>query len=485
MLILFDLAGIAFFIAIVLTPLIRNAAARYGWVDKPDETRKIHRKPIPRVGGIGVAVAFAGSLILVPLLPYGRLNLDLASLLPKTYALFPAAAVVFLTGLLDDIFRLRPWQKLAGLTLGSLLAYQAGFGVFSVGGIKLEPWIAIPVTVLWLVGTANALNLVDGMDGLAAGVGTFAAITSLIAALMNQSNEMALVAAPLAGALLGFLRYNFNPASVFLGDSGSLLVGFLLGAFGAMWGQKSATLLAMTAPLMAMAVPLLEVALSIFRRGLRSQPIFSADRGHIHHHLLDQGLTPRRAVLAIYATCGTAAAFALLQEIAYDRFGGLIIVLFCVSAWIGVQHLGYAEFGFASHWIARGAMRRTIDTQMRLQEFERALAVTEDVDAFWRVIAEGSREFGFHGARMVLLGRTYEYDDPRAVGPRWQLRVPLPDSQYINLSRKPGAGMHQIVLVAFPEVIERVLKDRWPVLSGATEAAAPAPGKNKPGLPVA
>ena len=161
-------------------------------------------------------------------------------------------------------------------------------------------------------------------------MGLFATITVLISALMTQSLQLALVTVPLVGALLGFLRYNFDPASVFLGGiAGSLLIGFLLGCYAILWSHKSATILGMTAPLMAMSIPLLDVGLSIVRRFLRHQPIFGADRGHIHHKLLDRGLTPRRAAILLYLASGLAAAFSLLQsEVSPNEFQGLIIVLF-------------------------------------------------------------------------------------------------------------------------------------------------------------
>src|SRR5262249_46286320 len=148
---------------------------------------------------------------------------------------------------------------------------------------------------------------------------------------------------PLVGALLGFLRYNFNPATVFLGNSGSLLIGFLLGSYGILWSQKSATILGMTAPLMALAIPLLDTLLSLVRRFLRRQPLFVGDRGQIHHRLLDRGLTPRRVALIFYALCGIAAVFSL--TVATNQFEGLVLVVFCGAAWIGIQHLGYVEFG--------------------------------------------------------------------------------------------------------------------------------------------
>ena len=154
--------------------------------------------------------------------------------------------------------------------------------------------MAVPLTILWLVGCSNAFNLIDGLDGLATGVGLFATATAFLSALLTGNIALAIVTAPLLGALLGFLPYNFSPASIFMGDCGSLTVGFLLGCFGVIWSQKSATLLGMTAPLIALAIPLLDTALAIARRFLRRQPVFGADRGHIHHRLLARGFTPRR-----------------------------------------------------------------------------------------------------------------------------------------------------------------------------------------------
>src|SRR2546421_10492649 len=150
-------------------------------------------------------------------------------------------------------------------------------------GSEWDMWVSIPVTVIWLVGCTNAFNLIDGLDGLAAGVGLFATLTMVLSALANQNLDMAMVTIPLAGALLAFLRYNFNPASVFLGDSGSLTIGFLLGCFGALWSEKSVTLVALTVPILAVSIPLADVALSIARRFVRNRPIFQGDRGHIHH----------------------------------------------------------------------------------------------------------------------------------------------------------------------------------------------------------
>jgi UDP-GlcNAc:undecaprenyl-phosphate/decaprenyl-phosphate GlcNAc-1-phosphate transferase len=466
-LILFDLACIAFLFALVLSPLVRDFCRRLGLVDRPDQIRKMHREAVPRLGGVAIAFAYTLALAFVVVAPYRGLDLDIPRTLARGLALVPAAAVVFLTGLWDDIRGLRPWQKLSGQVIAAVLAYTAGFGIHVLRGQPLADWVSLPITVLWLVGCSNALNLIDGMDGLAAGVGFFAATTMLVAALLHENVELALVTAPLVGALLGFLRYNFNPASIFLGDSGSLLIGFLLGCYGAAWSQKSATVLGMTAPLMALSIPLLEVALSVVRRFLRNKPIFEGDRGHIHHKLLEQGMTPRRAALILYAFCGAAAALSLLHEVTYNRFGGLIIVLFCGAAWIGVQHLGYAEFGTASRLLLGGTLRGIIDVQLRLQQFERDLASAASAEALWQRIWSGCQQFGFQGVRMRIEGQVWErhLEDPDKPG--WQLRIPLSRGQYVNFYRSLESHMHPWVLSGFAEIVERVV--------GGRNAAAPSP----------
>lgn len=467
MLVLFDVSCLAFLFALILTPLVRNAANRMGLVDKPDAARKFHLGSVPRVGGIGVALAYALALGFVYVAPYRNVTFDIPGSISAALKLAPAAIVILLIGLADDIRGLRPWQKLLGEVAAAVIAYESGFGVHVFRGQPVSDWLSPIVTVVWLVGCSNALNLIDGIDGLAAGVGVFATLTAFVAALMHNSLELALVTAPLIGALLGFLRYNFNPASIFLGDSGSLLIGFLLGCFGAMWSQKSATVLGMTAPLIALAMPLLDTALAIGRRFLRRQPIFSADRGHIHHRLLDRGLTPRRVALLLYGACGVAAAFSLMQDVGQDRFGGLIIILFCVAAWVGVQHLGYAEFGIAGRLVLRGSFRGMVNAQLRLQQFERNLGTAESIDDAWKLIVAGAEEFGWSGVRLQLCGRVWDSTPSVESAGHWQVRVPLPAGQYLNLSHDPAVDIHPLVLGGFPKLLEKFLLARFaPAVAG-------------------
>ena len=460
MLVLFDVSCLAFLFALFLTPLVRNAANRMGLVDKPDATRKFHLGHVPRVGGVSVALAYALAIGFIYVAPYRNVPFDIPGSVSAAMKLAPAAIVILLVGLADDIRGLRPWQKLLGQVAAAVLAYEAGFGIYVFRGQPMSDWLSPPVTVLWLVGCSNALNLIDGIDGLAAGVGVFAALTAFVAALLHNSLDLALVTAPLIGALIGFLRYNFNPASIFLGDSGSLLIGFLLGCFGAMWSQKSATLLGMTAPLIALAMPLLDTALAIGRRFLRRQPIFSADRGHIHHRLLDRGFTPRRVALLLYGACGLAAAVSLVQDVGQDRFGGLIIILFCVAAWIGVQHLGYAEFGIASRLVLRGSFRGMVNSQLRLRQFEQNLETGNSLDDVWKLIVAGAEEFGWSAVRLQLGGRVWDSTPEVDQAVYWQVRVPLAVGQYLNLGYDPAADINPLVLASFPKILEKFLLAR-------------------------
>jgi len=335
--------AVSFLLAMGLTRLVRDTSTRLGLVDLPDNRRKTHLLAVPRTGGVAIVAAYllAYVLLLYTPLPGGAM---VRASLPFIWRLLPATAVIFATGLLDDVYRLKPWWKLAGQVAASALAYAGGLRLAEIAGYSHFGWLSLPLTIGWLVLCANAFNLIDGIDGLATGVGVVAALTTLVAALLQGNIPLVLATAPLIGALVAFLYYNFNPASIFLGDSGSLLIGFLLGAYGIIWSQKSATMLGMAAPTMALALPLLEVGLSVFRRFLRNEPIFNADRGHIHHRLLDRGFTPRRVTLVLYAVCSIGAALSLSQNVLHNRLTGAVVLLFAICACGGIQYLGYVEF---------------------------------------------------------------------------------------------------------------------------------------------
>lgn len=461
MFLVLTLGAISLLLALVLTPIVRDRLGRVGFLDLPDGERKRHAGPVPRVGGIAIAASYLFTFAIALILPFTYTHV-LHNALPDIGRLTLVASLILVTGVLDDLIGLNAWQKLVGIGGASVLAFAAGIRVdiHFLPGVSASPWLSFLITVVWLIGCTNAFNLIDGMDGLAAGVGLFATATMLIAALTQHNVALALATMPLLGSLLGFLRYNYNPASVFLGDCGSLLIGFLLGCFGALWSEKSVTLVAMTVPLLAVSVPLLDVVLSITRRFLRNQPIFKGDRGHIHHKLLDRGLTPKGAVLVIYGVCAVAAALSLLVSAVHNELSGLFVILFCGAAWIGIRHLGYAEFAMAGRMFFRGKFRTIIDAETRLAEFESDLAKAEDVDECWARILAGSRQFGFNGVRMSIDGRIFEECQSRSSRGLWQLRVPLSTSQYINFFRDFDTELNPVVIGAFVRSVERCLTEK-------------------------
>ncbi len=460
MFLVITLGGLSFLLALLFTPIIRGSIGHHGFLDRPDGVRKKHSAPIPKIGGIAIALSYASAYAVALFLPFSYTHI-LHESLSSIWRLMLPASVVLLTGVLDDLVGLNAWKKLTGIFAACALALLLGLRVeiHSASSFQ-QPWVNAIVTVIWLVGCTNAFNLIDGMDGLAAGIGLLATVAMMVAGLTQGNLPLVLATLPLAGCLVGFLVYNFNPASVFLGDSGSLLLGFLLGCYGALWSEKSVTLVAMVAPLLAVSVPMLDVMLSILRRFLRNRPIFTGDRGHIHHKLLDRGLSPKGVVLTIYGFAAVAAALSLLAGALHNQFSGLIVILFCTCAWVGVKHLRYPEFKTAGEIFFRGGFRRIIDAEARLAELEEKLLSATDLNECWNRILAGSREFGFKGVRMSVCGSIFQDSEDHDIAPLWQLRIPLSSTQYINFFRDFNTSVDPGVLCGFVRCIEVGLKDK-------------------------
>jgi UDP-GlcNAc:undecaprenyl-phosphate/decaprenyl-phosphate GlcNAc-1-phosphate transferase len=450
------LGAVSFFVTLTITPLIRNFFNRWEMVDHPDASRKHHKAAVPRVGGVAIAIAYLFAFTL--LLRGANASIFDREVLQLVVRLSPAALLIFGVGLFDDLFTLRPWQKLCGEIAAAGLAYWAGVHVQGFGGKVFGDWWGLPLTVGWLVLCTNAVNLIDGVDGLAAGIGLFATTTMLLAAVLQGNILLAMLTVPLVGCLAGFLRYNFNPATIFLGDSGSLLIGFLLGCYGVLWSQKSATILGMTAPLMALSIPLLDTVLAITRRFLRGQPIFGADRNHIHHRLLDRGLTPRKVAFVLYGVCAMCAILSLLVE--NRSFESLVIPIFCAVVWIGIQHLGYIEFGVAGRMVLQGAFRRQLSAQISLQHFEQLLQSASTPQECWTVIESACREFGFQHVRLVYAGYEFEFRDKTITSGAWDIQVPLSDGDAMHLVRAFGETAHSSIVGHFIDVVRTTLTSK-------------------------
>jgi UDP-GlcNAc:undecaprenyl-phosphate GlcNAc-1-phosphate transferase len=414
----------------ILTPVFRGLFRLCGFVDKPDQARKIHSQPIPRAGGTAIAFSYVAAFLLAHYFS-GLVNLNFS----LVWRVMPAAAVMFAVGVIDDLWGLKPWQKLSGQLIACSLACYSGILILDLIGRHERAWWTIPITIFWLLACSNAFNLVDGLDGLAGGVGLFATLTIFVAALLDGRMELAMATVALAGCLLGFLRYNFAPATVFLGDSGSLVIGFVLGCYGIIWAQKSATMLGLAAPIMALSIPLLDVGLAVVRRFLRRQPIFTADRGHIHHRLLDRGMSPRQAALALYAICSFVAVFSLLYSRSHNnRIASVIVLVFCAVAWMGIQYLGYAEFTLAGRLLFRGDLQRALKLQLDLHAFDRALMSVQSPDSCISLILKSSRQFGFQVVGMQIGGEAFA--EPFGIqNNHWQARITFEHGDFIDLAR--------------------------------------------------
>jgi UDP-GlcNAc:undecaprenyl-phosphate GlcNAc-1-phosphate transferase len=338
----------------------------------------------------------------------------------------------------------------------AILAWESGIHLTAIGSHDFPVVLSFVLTVIWIVACSNAMNLIDGVDGLAAGIGFFASVTTLIAALLHHNVDLALATMPLVGALIGFLRFNFSPASIFLGDCGSLTLGFLLGCYGIVWSEKSTTLLSMVAPLMVLLVPLLDASLAILRRFLRQQPIFGADRGHIHHKLLSLGLPPWRVALILYGFTGLAGVAGLILTANQVQYHGFVVIIVILAAWLGIQHLGYSELGVAGKVVFGGGFHRLLNGHLNLVKFEQELLASKTLDEVWQLLCKDSPEFGFSGIELRIDGEVRQ----RRTGVGWQIRVDFPARGYIVLTRAAGSRGWSSAGVLFVDCIERAFFKR-------------------------
>jgi UDP-GlcNAc:undecaprenyl-phosphate/decaprenyl-phosphate GlcNAc-1-phosphate transferase len=295
-------------ISAAATPLIKRLAAKVKAIDVPKDERRVHKKPVPLLGGLAIYISFIITLVLKE----GMVkNSELGIII--------GATIIVLGGVLDDIKDLKPKTKLMFQIAAAIVLIISGLKINLLtnpfGGIDGTvdiSWFRGPLTLLWVVGITNALNLIDGLDGLAAGVALISTITIFVIALIHGRNEAAILTAILGGAILGFLPYNFNPASIFMGDTGAQLLGFLLAAISMEGTIKSATAFAISVPILALGLPIYDTLFAMIRRKVNGKPISQGDRGHLHHRLLDMGLTQRQAVIIMYFISAILGGIAII-----------------------------------------------------------------------------------------------------------------------------------------------------------------------------
>lgn len=340
------LAAAAIAVTLAVTPVVRRLSLRASLVDMPGG-RKVHTTAIPRLGGVGI---FAGVAAALAVELAGELWWHWSPAL-RTAGLPVLGAVgglivIFIVGLVDDVRGLTPGTKFLGQLLAAIIAIACGLRMEYVGdplgnGLLQLGLLSYPVTALWIVGFANVFNLIDGLDGLAAGVAGIAAASFLVLAIEMNQLVAAVLAAALIGACIGFLRYNFNPASIIMGDSGALFIGFALACVSLQGVMKSAAAITLVVPLLVIGVPVFDTGSAIIRRWLHGRPIQEADNGHIHHRLMNRGFSQRQTVLIIYAWSAALAlggyAMRLVPLVARLVVFGLMAGLSgLMASWLGL-----------------------------------------------------------------------------------------------------------------------------------------------------
>ncbi len=392
---------VSLLISFLLTRYVRDQALSRGWKTRRVRERDVHTTPIPRLGGIAIFLAvIAVVAVLMAFSRFGKAfdpRLILSILLPSL--------MIFLLGLYDDLFSVGPWVKFTVQIMAAVAIFLAGFRVIELpilfGNHSLGFAGSLAATVFWVLLITNAFNLVDGLDGLAAGSALFSTLTVVVISLMNGRVMIGLIGLALAGAILGFLRFNFNPATIFLGDCGSLFIGFVLSVLALVGAGKSSTVVAVAIPVVSFGLPILETGISVVRRFLSGQPLFAPDRHHIHHKLLERGLTQRQVVVILY---GVSAVFGLLSALLLYPGGPTVgVVLFVIGAgiWLGVQHLNYPEF-FELHRLARRTLeqKQVIVNNLAFRRATLRLAKVERLSELCQVLEDTFRGNDFDGCEL-------------------------------------------------------------------------------------
>ncbi len=405
-------------IVFLTTPLALRVARARNLFQRRHDLHHTHQKEVPRLGGLVLAAAFVG------------VELYIAALWPEQRAKIPGRAVVLLSslamfglGFWDDLKPLGAKRKLVGQVLIALSVSAFGIGIthfkipFTEGIIALGGW-GVLITVAWLVGMANLINLIDGVDGLAGGISLM--LMALLAYVGHKSGGVELLVAGMAGALLGFLWFNFPPARIYLGDGGAYFLGFQIGLFAILSSHKGTVFAALVAPLFVLALPIVDTALAILRRGLRGLPVFRPDRRHLHHHLLGMGMSRRRVVLSFYAV---SLVFLAMGFAAYWSRGNLVPMLLGVGALILLLCAG--KLRFSRNWFAVG---RVVGSSLEMrQEIQYALALARwltleggrhhSAEELWSDLVFAAQRLGYSSVKLVLADGQRVWERPGACQP--------------------------------------------------------------------
>ncbi len=421
---------IAFFlsllISLILVPLIRNISIKYKWLDDPQRSaRTIHQRLIPRTGGIGILIAFITPLIGLFFVKSGVGGVFISDY-KMSVSLIAGGVVVAAIGLIDDLYGLKASRKFFLQSIVAIFSYAMGFKIQSISlpfiGVVEMGIFAPVVTLLWIVGIINAINLVDGIDGLAAGLAFFVCVTNFVFGFASNNIIICLISAALGGALLGFLYYNFNPASVFMGDTGSMFIGYILATSSLWTSMKKGTTVALLIPIISLGLPIMDTLVAMFRRFILKRPIFSPDRGHIHHRLLQKGYSQRKTVVILYTI---SIVFALAAIFSYfgDSLQVGIALLALMVITIGIVRFigGFSYIRYALSYSQPLHSHHAELFRFYLPEFLKRFDEVKNADDFISVMRDfivKTEIFSFEVTRKsgdkeesLLLIRNPDYDD--------------------------------------------------------------------------
>lgn len=340
--------GVSMVVCFLTTPLVRAFARRVGAVDVPKDGRRMHNHPIPRQGGIAI---FLGILLGVVLF---------ADLDRQVQGMLIGAVIMITVGAIDDIIALPAWLKFLVQLVAAGVAVAFGIRIEHIANpifwsdtkyIAFGAW-SIPVTMLWIVGITNSINLIDGLDGLACGVSAISSLSILIISLMLGQLNIAIILAATVGACFGFMPFNLNPAKIFMGDAGALLLGYILSTVSVMGLLKFYAIISFAVPILALALPIFDTVFAIIRRIIKGQNPMSPDRGHIHHRLIDMGLSQKQSVAILYAISAVLGMAAVLITTSGEMKAMLFLLAFFVAVFMGIaiiksheNHVSKTEHG--------------------------------------------------------------------------------------------------------------------------------------------
>lgn len=494
----------AFTLSVFMVPAVRRLAIRLGAVDLPDGIRKIHTTAVPRMGGVAIFIAFIVPIVAMYVIGYYRLPNRVPGLFTElegqvipAAALLGASLLMLLLGVYDDIRHASPKVKLFVQAVAAVIICVAGIRISGTrnpftGNMMEFGWFAYPLTIFWILAVTNAINLIDGMDGLGPGVGLFVAGTMFAVSLVYGVTLVSLITSVLVGAIIGFLIFNFHPAKIFMGDSGSLFIGFVLAAMAVQNSVKRALLV----PVIALALPIVDTLMAIVRRWSKGLPMSAPDKQHVHHRLIQMGFSQRQAVFVLYGICAVlgcaALAVALLRNpVAVVSAYAVIIGAISVAAYV----LGGRELWTLATRVRRGWNRRRAQDEAWTQVYVTTarLERAETLDDVWKELETLFDRLDLDAARADVnprgaAPRRFEWTRPGTSSERtadgslregWTLRVSLgnhpPVRGELVLGKDARRGPLAYVLGEMSEVLRAELVKAVARLTMLSVPEAPGP----------